>query len=218
MKKINLVNIKVDSLSEIFQSMDVKIAYVNRKYEEVSVPAKCRDFLGDCIYSRKTKQSVGIYGFHYNYQDKPYDDCRFSLKFPDDASRANFVKNLSYLHEKEKQAGVRLSEIMETQHDNTVVIEGSNWWISTIWKVSLYTFYLKVMCYPSLANLKSPENSYITYLTPEKEAKMLSKVKTRKEFLPDSTGSAHNYMGFVSTIKNDYPPVTAQNHNYVFGA
>lgn len=217
MKKINLVKHSGLNLAEIFQSLDIKFAFVNRKYEEVSAPAKCRDFLGDCIFSRKTKQKVGIWGFKYDYKDTPYDDCRFSLKFPTTESKDNFIANLSYLHTKEKQAGVKLSKVYETQLDNTLVIEGSNWWISTIWKVSLYTFYLKVMSYKTPQEVKSPENDYIKYLTQEKENKMLSKIKTKVEYLPTNTNSAHNYMGFVSLIQGKDCNETTINHKFVFG-
>ena len=217
MKKINLVKHSGLDLAEIFQSLDIKFAFVNKNYEEVSAPAKCRDFLGDCIYSRKTKQAVGIWGFKYNYKDTPYDDCRFSLKFPTTESKENFIKNLPYLHEKEKQAKVKLSKVFETQLDNTLVIEGSNWWVSTIWKVSLYTFYLKVMSYKTPAEVKNPENEYIKYLTADKESKMLSKVKTKVEYLPTRTNQAHDYMGFVSLIKGNACAETTMNHKFVFG-
>lgn len=217
MKKINLTKHSGLSLAEIFQSLDIKFAFVNKNYEEVSAPAKCRDFLGDCIYSRKTKQAVGIWGFKYNYKDTPYDDCRFSLKFPTTESKENFIKNLPYLHEKEKQAKVKLSKVFETQLDNTLVIEGSNWWVSTIWKVSLYTFYLKVMSYKTPAEVKNPEKDYIKYLTADKENKMLSKVKTKVEYLPTRTQAVHDYMGFVSLIKGSACTETTMNHKFVFG-
>ena len=220
MKSIKLTNIKVNQLAEIFQSLDVKIAYVNKKYEEVSVPAKCRDFLGDVIVSKKVKEPMEIYGFKYDYKEKPFDDCRFSLKFPDNYSKENFIKNLPYLHEKEVQAKVKKSVIISTQHDNTLVIEGSNYWVSSVWKVSLYTLYLKVMGYPSPDKLEQPESSYIKHLTPEIETKMLSKVKMKKEFYPQNTYHCHYDMGFVSVIKGKTSdvPETVMNHNLIFGA
>lgn len=217
MKKINLVKHKGMSLAEIFQSLDIKFAYVNKDFVEVSAPAKCRDFLGDCVYSRKTKQPVSIYGFKYEYSVTPYDDCRFSLKFPDESSRSNFIANLSYLHEKEKQAGVKLSKIYETQEKNTLVIEGSNHWISSVWKVSFYTFYLKVMSYKTPSDVQSPEDEYIGYLTPTIESTMLGAVKKlRKEVLPTDTDVAHNHMGFLSVLKGK-SYVAVYNHNLIFG-
>src|SRR5512139_1741402 len=174
MKSIKLTKIKTKRLAEIFQSLDIKFAFVNKKFEEVSLPAKCRDFLGDCIWSRKTGKEANIYSFVYDYKTTPFDDCRFSLKFPTGESYNNFIANLPMLHEKEKKAGVKLSKIFMTDDKTTLVIVGSNYWIKDSWKVSLYTFYLKLMSYKSISVVQSPENSYISYLTPEIENKMLA--------------------------------------------
>lgn len=219
MKQVKLNKITVRSLSEIFQSLDIKFAYVNKKMEQVTVPAKCRDFLGDCIYSKKKKTSVSIYGFSYNYKDKPFDDCRLSLTFPDSNSYDNFINNINYLHEREKQAGVKLTEIFTTDDKSTLVIEGSNYWVSAVWKVSLYTFYLKLISYKSIDLAKSPEDKYIKKLTPQIESAMLTKVKTRKAEWYDqntSTSNIHNNYGFYSMITSgkEYNPV---NTKFVLG-
>ena len=217
MKKITLIKHKGLSLSEIFQSLDIKFAFVNKDLVEVSAPAKCRDFLGDCVYSKRMKVPVSIYGFAYNYKDTPFDGCRFSLKFPNDESRINFINNLPYLNAKEKQAGVKLSVIYETQDTDTLVIVGSNHWLSAVWKVSMYTFYIKVMSYKDVTQLKSPEDEYITSLTPEKETVMLSKIKgLRKEVYPMDTNTAHNYMGFISVIQGK-SYVAVDNNKLIFG-
>lgn len=212
MKKVNLKLSKTNSLAEIFQSLDIKFAFVNKNMEQVTVPAKCRDFLGDCIFSRRYKKEVSIYSFTYDYKEKPFDDCRFSLKFPDSSSMNNFINNINYLHEKEKQAGVSLTKIFETDQKNTLVVQGSNYWINSVWKVSLYTFYLKVISYKTLASVQNPENEYLSKLTPEKEAAMLSKIKGRKlDHFPDlGTNKVHNYHGFYSMIRwgKTYNPVT----------
>lgn len=219
MKTVKLKKIAVNHLTEIFQSLDIKFSFVNKNMEQVTVPAKCRDFLGDCIYSKKKKAPISIYGFSYNYNTHPYDDCRFSLTFPNKDSMTNFINNISWLHEKEKQAGLVPSEISFTDDKATLIIEGSRNWISAIWKVSLYTFYLKVISYPSVSHLESPENKYITKLTPEKEAAMLSKVKSRKaEHYPnDDHYSVHNSQGFYSMLTNGKSsnPV---NTKFVLGA
>lgn len=216
MKSIKLIKAKVKSLAEIFQSLDIKFAYVNKEFKEVSIPAKCRDFLGDCIWSKKTGKPVSIYGFTYDYVESPFDDCRFSLKFPNAESMNNFIANLPYLHEKEKQAKVKRSKIFTTDDKSTLVIEGANWWVKSIWKVSLYTFYLKVMSYKSVADVKSPEDGYVKYLTPEIEAKLLAKIKTVDENIADNINEAHNYQGFVSLIKGNYL-IAKVNHQLVFG-
>ena len=129
MKTVDLKLIATTHLAEIFQSVDIKFSFVNKKMEQVTVPAKCRDFLGDCIFSRRYKKAVSIYGFNYDYTQKPFDDCRFSLKFPSKETMTNFINNINYLHEREKQAGVKLTTIFNTNQPNTLVVEGSNYWI-----------------------------------------------------------------------------------------
>jgi hypothetical protein len=215
MQNVNLTKIVDKSLSEIFQSLDIKFAYVNKNMEEVTTPAKCRDFLGDCVYSRRTGNAVGIYGFHYDYADAPFDDCRFSLRFPTEAAMQYFIDNLPYLHDREAKAGVALTEVFGTQHPRTLVVQGDNHWIDSIWKVSLYTFYLKVISYESVKHLGNPEDSYIKLLTSNKEDVMLSKVTGPQDILPDSTGQAHNNMGFCSVLGGN--GAAAETHNQVFG-
>lgn len=202
MKTVALKLIATKHLAEIFQSVDIKFSFVNKKMEQVTVPAKCRDFLGDCVFSRRYKKAVYIYGFSYNYTQKPFDDCRFSLKFPNKETMTNFINNINYLHEREKQAGVKLTTIFNTDKQNTLVVEGSNYWINSVWKISLYTFYLKLISYKTLADVESPENDYVTVLTPEKEAAMLSKIKGRKlDHFPNlSTYDVHNNHGFYSML------------------
>lgn len=202
MKSVALKLIKVTSLCEIFQSLDIKFAFVNKNMEQVTVPAKCRDFLGDCVFSKRYKKAVSIYSFNYNYLDNPFDDCRFSLKFPDSSSMNNFINNINYLHEREKQAGVKLTEIFTTDKKDTLVVEGSNYWINSVWKISLYTFYLKLISYKTLANVQNPENKYIKALTPEKEAAMLSKIKGSKlDHFPElSTYYVHHNHGFYAML------------------
>lgn len=208
MKSVKLKLIKVKSLAEIFQSLDIKFSFVNKNMEQVTVPAKCRDFLGDCIFSRKRKTPVYIYGFSYNYVENPFDDCRFSLKFPDGGSYNNFISNLGILHEKEKHAGVKLSKIYTTDQKDTLIVEGSNYWTTAIWKISLYTFYLKLISYKSLADLAKPEDSYTLKLTPHLESVLLSKVKNRKFDVDkklNCTSTVHNVHGFYSVLTKYHP-------------
>ena len=201
MKKITLVKHKGLNLAEIFQSLDIKFAFVNKNGEQVSAPGKCRDFLGDCIWSKKYNEKAYIYGFTYNYSETPYDDCRLSLKFPSTEAMTNFLVNLPYLHEKEKKAGVKRSVVYETQEKDTLVIAGSNWWINAVWKISLYTFYIKVMSYKTPQDCGDPENKYVKKLTPEIEDQMLSKIKKKsKQVLKTDIYVAHNNSGFVSLI------------------
>lgn len=203
---INLKLYPVQKACEIFQSLDIKFAFVNKDMEQVNNPIKCRDFLGDCIWTMKTKKPAHIYGFNYDFKEKPYDldTVRLSLKFPNENVMECFKKNISLLHEKEKQAKLRKkTKIFETNQENTLVIEANKKWQSSIWKISLYTFYIKLFSYPSLESLGSPENEYFNHLIPAKENVLLSSLNVNEEYVAPDIKSAHNYSGFVSLIEKN---------------
>lgn len=189
---------------DAFQTLDIKFGFVNAKYEEVSNPSKCRDFLGDCIWSMKTGNEAQIYGFQYNYADMPYDleTTRFSLQFPNEESKGYFLTNLPQLHEKEAKAGVKLTEVFTTNHKDRLIIEADKSWQSNLWKLSLYTFYIKMISYKDIKHLKDPESDYIKELTSEKETKLLDAVtKEVKEIMHDNISIVHNYSGFYSLLQ-----------------
>jgi len=217
MKKIKLKLIKVSNLAEIFQTVNLKFAFVNAAYEQVSSPCICRDFLGDCIWSYKTKEAVGLYGFKYSFADSPYDleKLRLSLTFPTDESKINFLGNLAYLEDKQDLVGLKYKLVFSTQLKDTLVIELDKEWQADPWKLSLLTFYLKIMCYKDIKDLQNPENEYIVHLTPEIEQKMLDKVKepSISDYSKIGLSENHNRRGFVSVIKGAAPV----EHKYIFG-
>lgn len=190
------------ALSEIFQSLDMKFSFVNRN-KQVSMPAKCRDFLGDCIWSRVQEEPVNIYGFQYDYKKTPYmlSKTKLSIKFPNKATKANFMSHLEYLHEKEKKAKVTLTNIIETDDKDVVVVEGSKHWQEHPWKLSLYTFYLKVMSMPDTNNISiRPEKGYWKNIQP-KEDLLLSLVKKTQDYTwSNDIYSQHNNTGVISML------------------
>ena len=226
MNKINLVTKPKNELNEIFQSKNLQFSFVNDKYEQLTTSFKCRDFLGDFLWSKVNKSPVSIFGLEYDFSKNPYDEevFRLSLEFPDNETKEIFLKNLNFLHEKEKKAEVSEFCLLETQDPLTLIIEANPIWQSTIWKTSLYSFYLKIMCYPSLKQLQSPEDSYFDLLTEEKENILLSKVKTTEYFNSSSLLFNHNHRGFLSILKvNQYNKEREEtkplfeDFNFIFG-
>jgi hypothetical protein len=114
------------------------------------------------------------------------------------------MNNLDKLHEKEKQAGVKKSVLFMTENPLIFIIKGDNRWMADTWKLSLWTFYLKLISYENEKVLASPEVHYYKYLTKEIEDSMLSKIADGKEIeIPaESLSNQHNYAGFVSLIKS----------------
>lgn len=204
---IKLLKVVADRASEIFQSLDIKFAFVVKEnedaYKQQHLASKCRDFLGDCIWSKEIDSPVSIYGFHYTYKDTPYclDKLQLSLTFPDKESKDCFINNFDYLQTKEMDSNIDGSTWAETDDELTLIVFADKAWQSAQWKLSLYTFYLKCFSYPTMADLQSPEDSYITTLTPEKEKVLLSYITKDVKHLHDNIHMAHNYSGFVSLLK-----------------
>ena len=215
MREVKLKKLPRTDLAEIFQAVDTKFSFVNANYEQVSVEAKCRDFLGDCLYSKYTKAPVNIWSFVYNYETHPYDEdvLRLSLRFPDKESQENFMNNIKYLYHRETLAKTKLTEVILTDDPDTLVVEADKHWQSSVWKISLYTFYLKLMCYKDLTQLQEPENKYNTELTTEKEVKMLLKVTDPEVSWENNLASNHNRKGFFSILTNQNP----KDYNTIFG-
>lgn len=190
------------ALSEIFQSLNMKFSFVNRN-KQVSMPAKCRDFLGDCIWSRVQEKPVDIYGFQYDYKKTPYmlSKTKLSIKFPNKATKANFMSHLEYLHEKEKIAKVTLTNIIETDDKDVVVVEGSKHWQEHPWKLALYTFYLKVMSMNDTNKIiTNPEDTYWNKIKPNEDI-LLSLVKKSQDYSwYEDIYTQHNCSGVISML------------------
>ena len=192
--------------TEIFQSISLLFSFVTKKedtYTQLFSPVKCRDFLGDVVWSKKTGQAVNIYGFNYDYKQAPFDNdmLRMSLTFPNEETKINFVKNFPFLGEKQIQSATSAPHFFLTNDPLSIIIEADPIWQSAQWKLSLFTYYLKLMCYPDVNKPKDPEDKYAAILTPEIESKLLSQIHREEDFISSNIHEAHNYSGFVSIIK-----------------
>jgi hypothetical protein len=199
--------------SEIFQTISLLFSFVKKEgdtYTQLFQPVKCRDFLGDLIYSKKSGLSICIYGFNYSYKTHPYDEdmLRLSLTFPNKETYLNFKGNYHIIEEKERKYGIKMSTYYKTQDELSIIIEADPIWQSNTWKLSLFSYYLKLMCYPDVNKPEQPETQYAQKLTPEIETRLLSKLHVLEEPLQDSVSMAHNYSGFVSIIGS---PLGSQN-------
>lgn len=204
MKPINLVKFKGSNPAEIFQSLDIKFAFVNKNYEQVHLPIKCRDFLGDAIWSMKTGHNASIYSWSYNFIKKPYDvdKLRLSLKFPDLQSKGYFEANLHKLNEIEDSLKIKRTIIKQTIDKDTLVVEGSKIWQSNSWKISLYTFYLKLFSYQTVEEIESPEDKYYKlFMENDNWKKLHKKIKSKKEYIAEDIYTQHNYSGFFSIMQ-----------------
>jgi hypothetical protein len=206
--KVKLETCTGNKPSEIFQSLDIKFAFVSKidgnKYKQLHLAIKCRDFLGDCIWSGITGQEVLIYGFKFNASETKIDTdkLRLSLKFPNKDSMDNFRNNFDLLKQKDLLAGTSNSQWVLTDQPNTIIVEADSLWQSNVWKISLYSYYLKFISFKDKSYLERPEDGYAEILTEKIEIKLLSKIKCMKEVLSNDLATAHNNSGFVTIIKD----------------
>lgn len=195
-------------LNEIFQTISLKMAYCIKSDADPSImiqinqPGKCRDFLGDIPWSRATKKPVEVFGMKYDYATHPYDleTTRLSLKFPSKTSMANFKNNFHRLTELEQKYGIPESKWTETDDSHTLIIEGHKQWQSITWKISLYTFYIKLLSYKNPDVPDEPESEYLAQYTPEMRHLLLSNVMVDMNYFYPEIYANHNYSGFVSLI------------------
>lgn len=205
MKKLHLF--KQVNLAEIFQAVEVKLAFLNkvgREYTQAHATVQCRDFLGDCIWAESVGKRAFIYSFEFDptKQHLDKDKVRLSLKFPDENTYNLFHTNFKSVQYKDSLAGVAISKLYKTNQPLTIIVEASKYWQSAQWKISLYTYYLKLACYPNFVATSKPEVDYQNELKIDYELKFLSKVKSKFHFLHEDIYSAHNKSGFVSICKN----------------
>ena len=203
---IKLTKFKSTNLAEIFQAIEIKFAFVKKienKYTQIHSEVKCRDFLGDCIWSKARGEKVSIWKFNYSFAKNPFDDdcLRLSIAFPDIETKDNFTNNYQKLVAKELEANTIQSVILETEDPLCIVLEADKAWQSNIWKISLYTFYIKLFSYKTIKYIQHPEISYTKVLTKDKEDKLLSKITTEfEESYGINMDAVHENSGFYSII------------------
>jgi hypothetical protein len=207
--KVHPKVVAANHLIQIFQQTACLFSYVVEKedgFHQIIPPVKCRDFLGDMLWSRATEKTSKIYGLEYSFKDNPYDTERLSLsiKFPDADTFNNFKNNvLPFIHEKEAEAKVKThTEFLEATTDLTVVVLADKVWQSAIWKISLYSFYLKCCCYadPNDPRKGTMEAEYREELMEGAEKKFLKAVKKNFLWFPGDINTAHNNSGFLSIL------------------
>lgn len=195
--------------AEIFQSLDIKFAFCTKiddnTYKQQHLAIKCRDFLGDCIWSGITKQKVSIYSFRFNAEETPLDTdkLRMSLKFPSKGSKSLFKKNIGFIHMREDMVGIPRTKIFTTNKPLTYIIESDSIWQSAVWKISLFSFYLKLISYKDTLFLEEPEDVYFKELIQNgNEEKFLKQIYNTEESLALDMRTAHNMSGFYSIMRN----------------
>jgi hypothetical protein len=143
-------------LAEIGQSQSTKQALVKKKndgnYERISAFVKCRDFLVDSYSYSKDNLKFGIYGFHFDGTklQPDWDQACLAHFFSDDKAKNAFLSNIGYIHSIEHANGWPETTVYEAEN-NILVTEGNKAWLANSLTFSLYSFLLRVACYPDFS-------------------------------------------------------------------
>ena len=85
--KDNIIKFKPfsdNSLSEIYQQVNMQFAFISPDNEQSHTFVLCRDFLHDAVKAYLNKSSCEIYRFRYDYNVNPcidMDNIKFCLDF-----------------------------------------------------------------------------------------------------------------------------------------
>jgi hypothetical protein len=148
---------------------------------------KCKDYLGDILYSKKFGAPARVYGFDFDYtkvKDNP-EFLELAVKFGNSEFEM-FRQNLGVLHRIEEQNGLILSEVFETEKANTVVFIADPFWKSDTHYLSLYSWLIRLFTYKKLTNdfITELEEEYKKNYSPEISRWNLNRERMA-EFLKD---------------------------------
>lgn len=146
---------------------------------KVVVPfLSCRTWMSDALYDLKNKTNKACYPIESTTWDYTKGNTYIGITFLDENMKKVFLNQLKSLHIKEGQAKVRKTKIIETDVPLRLIIEGSKYWKDSVWKIQLYTMYLRDMCYLQDYHYRYLWNRMNREVN---EPIMLSKLKIKKE-------------------------------------
>lgn len=176
--------------AEIFQSVEVRMAFINSHGHEIFYPVRCRDFLCDVILSKHTGKPVNVWGFKYSYEKTEFHPGWVSLHFPDAATFKNFKQNW------------KLGK-MYIINDNTILVSVGSQWFTDPWKISWLTMKMKFACFIRYGSFSTPESRY--YVSVKGKEKMLDKLAKGDTRLWENeskmTSGYHDRLGVIYNLK-----------------
>lgn len=147
--------------AEIGQNSSTRFAFVSEdegKFTELFYPVKCRDFLGDVVFSNYYDKKVDIYYFTFHTK-LDQDHTKLSLFTPDENEHKLILDNLPYLWKIEDQNNLSRTEII-TIDKNTDILYADSFWQTKIWAISLYTHIIRCLGRKDLPNLFEVDGQY----------------------------------------------------------
>lgn len=238
MSQVSIKRLPRQSLGEIYQSMGLQMAILEPSkdgYKQLTTTVQCRDFLCDVFSSSFEKTSFSIYGMSWDGVDKspPTDTVCLLLKFPKAEAKESFLKNSEYLFKIEGDNKYTQTKTYETDQKLELVVVGDKKWITNALSFSLYTFLLRVFCYPiktkdwitEIGDQKYTDSRYIKSIHRETWDRILSDLSILKtktfcglSFKEHGVHAVHHNSGFVSVFgrHSEISPSTVKlNQHYI---
>jgi len=212
-----IIRAPLKTYNEITQNSKTKFSFLDEKedhFVELFSPVKCRDFLGDCIFSKHTGKYETIYGFKAP-TELNLDKTKLLITSENEEDISNIRKNLSYLLKIEAKNKLEPTIIvdLEPTEDTTpkIVLIGDSKWMANVATISLYSYLIRRLSYEDPKPNKIKEGNEKEY-----EDKLGKNYKTllnniSKIAIPviNNTGwnetnisCAHNSSGFVALFSS----------------
>lgn len=151
--KLKIKHPKAD-LSEAGQTIPARFAFCNRigenELEVLSLPAKCRDYLGDALFQTAHNVKVTEYGFciekHVDMKN-PFLVIVFPAKENFEAFKKNVSKVIHPIEDKNNFTQTKVFDDVEGYKNPTVILSFSPKWVKSIMMISFFTFLCKCCMY-----------------------------------------------------------------------
>lgn len=144
-----------NTYNEIFQSLTMKFAFalIDEKREVIAPiykPAKCREYLGDVIWSMESKKKSNIYSFLFDPEVTPIYKGKTILyvEYPNKISKDFAIENIHTMNHYEYALGFDPSLIVEINTksaDAALAYIGDKMWQQKSFAISYYSLLIKGM-------------------------------------------------------------------------
>lgn len=139
------------------QSIELKFAFCDYTQKDneydfflIHQPILCRDFLNDMLMVKNTDSIIELYGFKADGKKFQYDKSNhyLYLHFPELVTKHTFIQSFNYyINDYDEMSNNKPTEIFYDNECNMIIKCDSEWCLTTQ-SLSLFTFLLRVMCYP----------------------------------------------------------------------
>jgi hypothetical protein len=138
----DLESAPVQNYSEIGQSILMKFAFAQvngKKIKQMHHWVKCRDFLGDALYSQAQGKPYQIYGFCFDPTKHkiPTNKTYLLIKYPDIDKIKKFLPSINEMEKKVRWAQSKIFQVKGKE--DVVLAVSSGKWVSSSQFISLYT-------------------------------------------------------------------------------